>query len=106
MNGDEETMITMLHHVGAQAFLEYLSIHVLTCLVPAFFIAGAIGVFVSQAAILKYFGPGARKVFSYSVASVSGSAWAVCSCTVLPLFTGIYKRGAGNRRPGGKGRGR
>lgn len=88
-------MITMLLHAGAQAFLEYLSAHVLTCLVPAFFIAGAIGVFVSQAAILKYFGAGARKVFSYSVASVSGGVLAVCSCTVLPLFTGIYKRGAG-----------
>jgi len=75
--------------------LSYLSAHVITCLVPALFIAGAIAAFVSQAAILKYFGPQAKKVLSYSVASVSGAVLAVCSCTVLPLFAGIYKRGAG-----------
>jgi len=63
--------------------------------VPALFIAGAIAAFVSQAAILKYFGPQAKKVLSYSVASVSGAVLAVCSCTVLPLFAGISKRGAG-----------
>lgn len=80
---------------GWNALLEYLSAHVLTCLVPAFFIAGAIVIFVSQAAVLKYFGPQARKLLSYSVASVSGAILAVCSCTVLPLFAGIYKRGAG-----------
>ena len=80
---------------GVDGLLEYLSGHVLTCLVPAFFIAGAIAVFVSQAAVLKYFGPQAKKLLSYSVASVSGSILAVCSCTVLPLFGGIYKRGAG-----------
>lgn len=80
---------------GLNALLEYLSAHVLTCLVPAFFIAGAIAVFVSQAAVLKYFGPQAKKLLSYSIASVSGTILAVCSCTVLPLFGGIYKRGAG-----------
>lgn len=80
---------------GLDALREYLSAHVLTCLVPAFFIAGAIAVFVSQGAVLKYFGPQARKIVSYSVASVSGAILAVCSCTVLPLFGGIYKRGAG-----------
>lgn len=80
---------------GVSALLDYLSAHVLTCLVPAFFIAGAISVFVSQAAVLKYFGAQARKLLSYSVASVSGTILAVCSCTVLPLFGGIYKRGAG-----------
>ena len=83
---------------GLEAFLmlrEYARQHVLTCLVPAFFIAGAISVFVSQAAVLKYFGATAKKVLSYSVASVSGSVLAVCSCTVLPLFAGIYTRGAG-----------
>jgi uncharacterized membrane protein YraQ (UPF0718 family) len=74
---------------------DYAQKHVLTCLVPAFFIAGAIGVFVSQASVLKYFGAGANKVLSYGVASVSGSVLAVCSCTVLPLFAGIYTRGAG-----------
>jgi len=73
----------------------YAQEHVLLCLVPAFFIAGAIGVFVSQNAVMKYFGPKASKWLSYSVASVSGTILAVCSCTVLPLFGGIYMRGAG-----------
>ncbi|NLE08192.1 MAG: permease [Dehalococcoidales bacterium] len=80
---------------GWTALLEYLSAHVITCLIPAFFIAGAISLFVSQGAVLKYFGPKAKKWLSYSVASVSGTILAVCSCTVLPLFGGIYKRGAG-----------
>lgn len=74
---------------------DYAQKHVLTCLIPAFFIAGAIAVFVSQASVLKYFGAGANKVLSYGVASISGSVLAVCSCTVLPLFAGIYTRGAG-----------
>jgi len=73
----------------------YAREHVLLCLVPAFFIAGAIGVFVSQNAVMKYFGPKARKLLSYGVASVSGTILAVCSCTVLPIFGGIYMRGAG-----------
>jgi len=80
---------------GWQGLISYLSAHVITCLVPALFIAGAIATFVSQAAILKYFGPQAKKVVSYSVASISGAVLAVCSCTVLPLFAGIYKKGAG-----------
>jgi uncharacterized protein len=73
----------------------YAREHVILCLIPAFFIAGAISVFVSQASVLKYFGASARKVVAYGVASVSGSILAVCSCTVLPLFSGIYTRGAG-----------
>ncbi|MFH1732996.1 MAG: permease [Planctomycetota bacterium] len=73
----------------------YAREHVLLCLVPAFFIAGAIGVFVSQASVMKYLGAGANKVLAYGVASVSGAILAVCSCTVLPLFAGIYKMGAG-----------
>ena len=73
----------------------YAREHVLLCLVPAFFIAGAISVFVSQASVIKYFGSKANKILSYSVASVSGTVLAVCSCTVLPLFSGIYKRGSG-----------
>ncbi|MFO7772921.1 MAG: permease [Dehalococcoidia bacterium] len=88
-------VVMQLLQGGWNALLEYLSAHVLTCLVPAFFIAGAIAVFLSQAAILKYFGPRAKKLLSYSVASVSGTILAVCSCTVLPLFGGVYKRGAG-----------
>jgi uncharacterized membrane protein YraQ (UPF0718 family) len=74
---------------------EYAREHVLTCLIPAFFIAGAIAVFVSQAAVLKYFGATTKKILSYSVASVSGTVLAVCSCTVLPLFASIYMTGAG-----------
>ena len=73
----------------------YAREHVLLCLVPAFFIAGAIGVFVSQASVMKYLGPTARRPVAYGVASISGTVLAVCSCTVLPLFGGIYKRGAG-----------
>ncbi len=74
---------------------EYAREHVLFCLVPAFFIAGGISVFVSQASVMRYFGAQANKFLSYGVASVSGAILAVCSCTVLPLFAGIYKRGAG-----------
>jgi len=74
---------------------DYAREHVLFCLAPAFLIAGAISVFVNQAAVLKYFGAQANKILSYSVASISGTILAVCSCTVLPLFAGIYKRGAG-----------
>jgi len=88
----------LVRQSGLEAFMmlqEYAREHVLTCLIPAFFIAGAISVFVSQASVLKYFGPQAKKILSYSVASVSGSILAVCSCTVLPLFAGIYMRGAG-----------
>ncbi|HNS56284.1 MAG TPA: permease [Smithellaceae bacterium] len=88
----------IIGRAGLEAFMmlqEYAREHVLTCLIPALFIAGAISVFVSQAAVLKYFGAQANKILSYSVASVSGSVLAVCSCTVLPLFAGIYSRGAG-----------
>jgi uncharacterized membrane protein YraQ (UPF0718 family) len=73
----------------------YAREHVLLCLVPAFLIAGAISVFVSQASVIKYFGARANKFLAYGVASVSGTILAVCSCTVLPLFSGIYRRGAG-----------
>jgi uncharacterized membrane protein YraQ (UPF0718 family) len=88
----------VIRQSGLEAFMmlqEYAREHVLTCLIPAFFIAGAIAVFVSQASVLKYFGAQAGKLLSYSVASVSGTILAVCSCTVLPLFAGIYTRGAG-----------
>lgn len=73
----------------------YAREHVILCLLPAFFIAGAIAVFVSQASVMKYLGAKANKVVAYGVASVSGSVLAVCSCTILPLFAGIYKMGAG-----------
>lgn len=73
----------------------YAREHVLLCLIPAFFIAGAIAVFVSQASVMKYLGVKANKILAYGVASVAGTILAVCSCTVLPLFAGIYKMGAG-----------
>jgi uncharacterized membrane protein YraQ (UPF0718 family) len=73
----------------------YAQEHVILCLIPAFFIAGAIAVFVSQDSVMKYLGAKANKVLSYGVASVSGTILAVCSCTVLPLFAGIYRMGAG-----------
>jgi len=107
----------LLWIVGVFAFLYYLPIgtprfdhavmeafhlvkwyareHVLLCLVPAFFIAGAIGVFISQESVMKYLGPKSNKLLAYGVASVSGTILAVCSCTVLPLFSGIYTMGAG-----------
>lgn len=74
---------------------DYARLHVLLCLVPAFFIAGAIQNFISKEAVLKYFGPKSNKVLAYSIASVSGAILAVCSCTVLPMFMGIYYAGAG-----------
>ena len=73
----------------------YAREHVILCLVPAFFIAGAISVFINQASVMKYLGAKAPKVLAYGVASVSGTILAVCSCTVLPMFAGIYKMGAG-----------
>jgi uncharacterized membrane protein YraQ (UPF0718 family) len=88
----------VIRQSGLEAFLmlqDYAREHVLTCLIPALFIAGAIAVFVSQTAVMKYFGADAKKILSYSVASVSGTILAVCSCTVLPLFAGIYMRGGG-----------
>ncbi|HOV65002.1 MAG TPA: permease, partial [Spirochaetia bacterium] len=81
-----------------EAFLmlgEYARQHVLLCLVPAMFIAGAITVFLNQQAVIRYLGPDAKKPLAYGVASVSGAILAVCSCTVLPIFKGIYKKGSG-----------
>ena len=88
-------LFLQLLQAGWMGLLDYLAAHVLLCLLPAFFIAGAVAVFVSQGAVMKYLGAGANKVLSYGVASVSGSVLAVCSCTILPLFAGIWKRGAG-----------
>ncbi|MDO9509577.1 MAG: permease [Thermovirgaceae bacterium] len=87
-----------LHNAAIEALAmmhEYAREHVLLCLLPAFFIAGAISVFVSQQAVIRYLGVKAKRWVAYSVAAVSGTILAVCSCTVLPLFAGIYKRGAG-----------
>ena len=88
----------LVRRSALEAFLllqEYARQHVLLCLVPALFIAGAISVFISQQSVVKYLGARANKVLAYGVASVSGAILAVCSCTVIPLFAGIYKRGAG-----------
>ena len=73
----------------------YARKHVLLCLIPAFFIAGGIGTFISKGAVMKYLGADANKVLAYAVASVSGGILTVCSCTILPLFAGIYRMGAG-----------
>jgi uncharacterized membrane protein YraQ (UPF0718 family) len=80
---------------GLLVLWEYLSEHTLTCLVPAFFIAGAIAVFIKKDAVLRYLGPMVPKRVSYPIAGVSGTVLAVCSCTILPLFAGIYRKGAG-----------
>ncbi|WP_321431006.1 permease [uncultured Methanolobus sp.] len=84
-----------LAYIGIASVKEYLALHVLLCLIPAFFLAGAIASLFSKESVLKFFGADAPKYVSYSVAAVSGCLLAVCSCTVLPLFAGIYKRGAG-----------
>lgn len=73
----------------------YAQEHVILCLLPAFFIAGVIAVFISQASVIRYFGANAKKWIAYSIASISGTILAVCSCTILPLFSSIHKRGAG-----------
>lgn len=80
---------------GLTLLQEYARLHVLTCLVPAFFIAGTIAVYVKKDAVIQLLGPTTKKYIAYPIASVSGGILAVCSCTILPLFTGIYKRGAG-----------
>jgi len=81
--------------LGWDTLLGYLSQHVVTCLIPAFFIAGAIAAFVKKDAILKYFSPETKKTTSYGIASISGTVLAVCSCTILPMFAGILKKGSG-----------
>ena len=91
---NSEVLLTAIHSTLDLAKW-YAREHIVLCLLPAFFIAGVIAVFVSKGAVLKYFGANAKKWVSYTVASVSGGILAVCSCTILPLFTSIYKRGAG-----------
>ena len=91
---NSDTLMTAIHSTLDLAKW-YAREHIVLCLLPAFFIAGVIAVFVSQGAVLKYFGANAKKWVSYTVTSVSGGILAVCSCTILPLFTSIYKRGAG-----------
>lgn len=91
---NSETLLTAIHST-LDLTKWYAREHIVLCLLPAFFIAGVIAVFVSQGAVLKYFGANAKKWVAYTVASVSGGILAVCSCTILPLFTSIYKRGAG-----------
>ena len=90
-----ETVLMAALNQGLQTLLGYLSAHVLTCLVPAFFIAGAIAALLQKETVLKYFGKDAPKWLCYSVAATSGTILAVCSCTILPMFAGIEKKGAG-----------
>ncbi|MGC9771730.1 permease [Fervidobacterium changbaicum] len=80
---------------GFKMLNEYARQHVLLCLVPAFFIAGTISVMLKKDAILKFLGPDAKRIISYPLAAISGAILAVCSCTILPIFGGIYKKGAG-----------
>ncbi|MFC1568673.1 permease [bacterium] len=91
----EKSVFTQAVHESLTLAKWYAREHVLLCLIPAFFIAGVISIFVSQASVIKYFGVQAKKWLAYLVASVSGTILAVCSCTILPLFSSIYKRGAG-----------
>lgn len=88
-------LVISVLQAGIDEVLSYLTLHVLTCLVPAFFIAGAISVLVSDQIVLKYLGKDARPLHAYGLASISGIALAVCSCTILPMFAGLYKKGAG-----------
>lgn len=89
------TAIMAALQAGLYTLLGYLSAHVLTCLVPAFFIAGAIAALLEKETVLRYFGADAPRWLCYSVAATSGTILAVCSCTILPVFAGIEKRGAG-----------
>lgn len=89
-----QTLITMLQS-GWLSLLDYLAAHVLLCLVPAFFIAGAISTLIPKEAVTKYLGKNAPKIISYPAAAVGGFILAVCSCTIMPLFAGIWKKGAG-----------
>lgn len=91
--GNETFMTAILAALDLSKW--YAQEHVVMCLLPAFFIAGVIAIFVSQGAVLKYFGANAKKWLAYTVAAVSGTILSVCSCTILPLFSSIYKRGAG-----------
>ncbi|HIJ07447.1 MAG: Uncharacterized protein XE11_0240 [Methanomicrobiales archaeon 53_19] len=81
--------------MGWTTLAEYLAEHVVTCLIPAFFIAGGIAAFIRKDVIMKYFSPDAPKTVAYGIASVSGTVLAVCSCTILPMFAGLFKRGSG-----------
>ncbi len=88
------TLLSLIE-VGWLALLDYLAAHVILCLLPAFFIAGALSTLIPKEAITRYLGPDASKWVSYPAAALGGFVLAVCSCTILPLFAGIWRRGAG-----------
>jgi uncharacterized membrane protein YraQ (UPF0718 family) len=88
-------LLVQILRAGIDETLSYLTLHVITCLVPAFFIAGGISAVLSDHFVKKYLSADAPKIQAYSIASVSGVALAVCSCTILPMFAGLYKKGAG-----------
>jgi hypothetical protein len=92
---DIVSLLIDLLSAGLNGLVNYLSAHVLLCLVPAFFIAGALSTLFKKEAVTKYLGPDTPKYISYPVASAAGFLIAVCSCTILPLFAGIWKKGAG-----------
>ncbi|MFW5965714.1 MAG: permease [Halodesulfurarchaeum sp.] len=88
-------LLVSILRAGIDETLSYLTLHVITCLVPAFFIAGGISAVLSDHFVREYLSADAPKLKAYSIASVSGIALAVCSCTILPMFAGLYKKGAG-----------
>ncbi len=88
-------LVLDLLNAGWTGLLDYLAAHVLLCLVPAFFIAGYLGGLMPQAVVTRYLGPKTPKYISYPASAIGGFILAVCSCTILPLFAGIWKRGAG-----------
>ena len=83
-----------LLQAGINALIEYVALHVLTCLIPAFLLAGAITTFLSREVIVRYMGSTAKKTVSFPLAAVSGIFLAVCSCTVIPIAAGLYRRGS------------
>ncbi len=95
MQTEPITYIVDLVEAGWLSLLDYLAAHVILCLVPAFFIAGALSALIPKETVTRYLGPKASKWVSYPAASLGGFVLAVCSCTILPLFAGIWKRGAG-----------
>ncbi len=92
---DISALLGRLLQGGTGNLAAYLAAHVLLCLVPAFFIAGAMTALIPKASVTRFLGRSAPKIVSYPAAALAGSLLAVCSCTIVPLFAGIYKKGAG-----------
>ena len=86
-------MLTELMYAGMDAIKEYVALHVITCLIPAFLLAGAMITFISRDTVIRYMGFEAKKSVAFPLAAISGIFLAVCSCTVIPIAAGIYRRG-------------